>query len=76
MPFNAQKMANLILKECESVEEKGEGYKEKLVKVIIEILSSEKQHSVKGINIQKEVNSICENAGDFLVKNRDSEGAN
>ena len=76
MPFNAQKMANLILKECESVEEKGEGYKEKLVKVIIEILSSEKQHSVKGINIQKEVNLICENAGDFLVKNRDSEGAN
>ena len=76
MPFNAQKMANIILNECESIEEKCEEYKEKLVKAIIEILSSEKQHSVKGINIQKEVNSICKDAGDFLVKNRDSEGEN
>ena len=76
MSFNAQKMATLILKECESIEKRGEGYKEKLVKVIIEILSSEKQHSVKGINIQKEVNSICKDAGDFLAKNRNSEGEN
>ena len=76
MPFNAQKMANIILKECESIEERCEGYKEKLVKVIIEILSSEKQHSIKGISIQKEVNSICKDAGDFLTKNRDSEGGN
>lgn len=76
MPFNAQKMASLILKECESIEEKGEGYKEKLVKVIIEILLSEKQHSVKGINIQQEVSKICKNAGDFLAKNREREGGN
>lgn len=76
MPFNGQKMANLIVKEFESIEERCEGYKEKLVKVIIEILSSEKQHSIKGINIQKEVNSICKTAGDFLAKNRDSEGEN
>lgn len=76
MPFNAEKMASLIANEFESIEERCEGYKEKLVKVIIEILSSEKQHSVKGINIQKEVNSICKAAGDFLAKNRDSEGEN
>ena len=76
MPFNAQKMANLILKECESIEERCEGYKEKLVKAIVEILSSEKQHSIKGINIQRKVNSICKDAGDFLVKNRDGQGGN
>ena len=76
MSFNAEKMANLILKECESIEEKCGGYKEKLVEAIVEILSSEKQHSIKGINIQKEVNSICKATGDFLVKNRESEGEN
>lgn len=76
MPFNAEKMKGLILKECESIEEKCEGYNDKLVKAIVEILSSEKQHSVKGIRIQKEVNSICKNAGDFLAKNRDSKGEN
>lgn len=74
MPFNAEKMANLILKECESIEERCEGYKNRLVKAIVGILSSEKQHSVKGIPIQKEVNSICKDAGDFLTKNRDREG--
>ena len=44
MPFNAQKMANLILKECESIEERCEGYNDKLVKAIVEILSSEKEN--------------------------------
>ena len=74
MPFNVQKMKDLILKECESIEEKCEGYNDKLVKVIVEILSSEKQHSVKGIPIQKEVNSICKGTGNFLADNRDREG--
>ena len=74
MPFNAKKMKDLILKECESIEEKCEGYNDKLVKVIVKILSSEKQHSVKGIRIQKEVNSICKDAGNFLANNRDREG--
>lgn len=76
MPFNVEKMANIILKECESIEERCEGYQEKLVKAIVKILSSEKQHSVKGINIQKEVNSICKDVGGFLTKNCDSEGGN
>ena len=76
MPFNADKMANLILKECESIEERCEGYNDKLAKAIVGILSSEKQHSVKGIPIQKEVNSICKEAGDFLAKNRNRDGEN
>ena len=76
MPFNVQKMANLILKECESIEERCEGYKYKLVKAIVEILSSEKENIIKGIPIQKEVNSICKEAGDFLAKNRNREGEN
>ena len=71
MSFNPEKMANIILNECESIEEKCEGYKEKLVRVIVEIISTEKEHSVRGIRIQKEINKICDNAGDFLMKKRD-----
>lgn len=76
MPFNAEKMANLIFKECESIEERCEGYTDKLVKAIVEILSSEKQNRIKGIPIQKKVNSICKEAGDFLAKNRNPDGEN
>ena len=71
MSFNPEKMANIILNECESIEEKCEGYKEKLVRVIIEIISTEKEHSVRGMSIQKEINRICDSAGDFLMKKRD-----
>ena len=70
MSFNPEKMANTILNECEFIEEKCEGYKEKLVRAIVEIISDEKKHSVKGTSIQKEINKICEDAGDFLTNNR------
>lgn len=71
MSFNAEKMANIILNECESIEERYEGYKKNLVDVIVEILRTEKEHSVKGINIRQLINDACKNAGDFLAKKRD-----
>ena len=71
MSFNVQKMANIILNECESIEEKCDGYKEKLVEIIVEILRSEKEHSVKGINIRQQINDACKDGGDFLAKKRD-----
>ena len=70
MPFNAQKMANIILNECESIEEKCEGYKEKLVEIIVEILRAEKEHSVSAINIRQQINDTCKDAGDFLANKR------
>ena len=72
MSFNAQKMANLILNECESIEERCDGYKEKLVEVIVAILRAEKEHSVSAINIRQQINDACKNTGDFLAKKRDT----
>ena len=70
MPFNAQKIANLILKECEVVEDKCDGYNEKLVAAIVKILKAEREHNVKGINIRQLVTETCKETGNFLAENR------
>ena len=71
MSFNPQKMVNLILSELESIEERGQGYREKLVDVIVEILRAEKEHLVQSTQIQKQVNEICYKAGNFLIEKLD-----
>lgn len=71
MSFNPQKMANLIVNECESIEQRCEGYKKKLVNTIVEILTLEKNNIVKGTNIQQKIDDACKEAGDFLAKKRE-----
>ena len=71
MSFNPQKMANMIVNECESIEQRCEGYKKRLVDVIVEILTLEKNNLVKGTYIQQKINEACKDAGDFLAKKRE-----
>ena len=71
MSFNAEKMANLIHNECTSIEERCDGYREKILDAIVEILNAEQQHKVQRIRIQQEVNAACHVVGDFLARRRD-----
>ena len=70
MPLNDRKIINILLTECESIEERCEGYKEELLEVITEIITAERQHRVQGTHIQKKINDKCNAAADFLAKNR------
>ena len=70
MSFNAQKMANLILNESEAIDQKCDGYKEKLIEGIVEILRAEKDNLVKGTYIQQKINDKCHEIGDFLVRGK------
>lgn len=74
MPFNAQKMANIILNECESIEERCDGYKIKLVEGIVDILRAEKDNLVKGTYIQQKINDKCHEIGDFLARGKAERG--
>ena len=71
MSFNTEKMVNLILNECESIENRCEGYREKLLDAIVDILNAEQEHNVQRTQIQKKVNAACHAAGDFLTRKRD-----
>ena len=75
MSFNAQKMANLIQNECESIEEKCPGYRKEILNAIIEILIAEKDHKEQKTNIQKQVTQACDAVGKFLYENRDRDNA-
>lgn len=72
MPINEKKIAQILRGECQSIEERCNGYKDELVQVIIDILKDEEGHRIRATNIQQQINLICQEAGDFLAENRNS----
>ena len=67
MSYNKQKMVNLILNECESIEERCDGYRKAILDAIVEILEAEREHREQRTQIQKKVNDACYKVGDFLL---------
>ena len=67
MSYNKQKMVKLILNECESIEERCEGYRKAILDAIVEILEAERENREQRTQIQKKVNDACYKVGDFLV---------
>lgn len=70
MPLNERKIITTILGECNSVEERCDGYTGELIAVITEIISLERQHKVSPTNIQQKINDQCHASGEFLAKQR------
>lgn len=70
MPLNERKISKIILGECQTIEERCEGYKEEIVEVITEIITLERQHRVSATNIQQKINDKCNAAGRLLAENR------
>ncbi|RKU19316.1 hypothetical protein C6500_11495 [Candidatus Poribacteria bacterium] len=68
MSYNKQKMVKLILNECESIDQKCDGYRKKVLDAIIDILNAERQHRVQRTQIQQKVNETCHQTGDFLAQ--------
>ncbi|MCY4384868.1 MAG: hypothetical protein OXE44_17180 [Nitrospinae bacterium] len=70
MPLNERKIIGIILDECNTVEERCDGYREELIDSITDIITLERQHLVQGTNIQQKVNDKCNAAGLFLTEKR------
>lgn len=70
MPANDQKVIQIILEEMNAVEDRCEGYRDMLTDALTDIIASERQHRVKGTNIQQQVNEKCNAVGQFLAQNR------
>ena len=67
MSYNKEKMVKLILNECESIEERCDGYRKVILDAIVEILEAEREHREQRTQIQKKVNDACYKVGDFLL---------
>lgn len=68
MPINEKKIAQILRDECQSIEERCNGYKDELVQVIIDILKAEEGHRIRATNIQQKINARCRAAGDSLME--------
>ena len=73
MPWNDRKIIAIILQQCDSIEERFDGYREEITEVISEVLHYERQHRVSATTIQKKINDKCNATARLLVsKRRDS----
>ena len=70
MPANERKVAELIIEEVRSLDERCEGYRAVLTDTISDILSFEREHRVRHMNIQQRVAEKCKATGEYLAKNR------
>ena len=70
MPVKGRKVISILIDECDAIEERCEGYKEELKEVIADIMMAERQHRVKGTNIQQLINDKCNATGRFLAEKR------
>ncbi len=70
MPLNERKIITIILDECQTIEERCDGYREELVEVVTDIITAERQHRVQGTNIQQKINDKCNSVGRFLAEKR------
>lgn len=71
MPANDRKVVEIILEEVQHVEERCDGYRMVLADALADIITAERQHRVKGTNIQQWVNQKCNATGEFLAEVRD-----
>ena len=73
MSYNKEKMVDLILNESESIEERCDGYRKKVLNSIIDILNAERQHKVQRTQIQQQINEVCHQTGDFLAQQQETD---
>ncbi len=70
MPLNDKKIISIILEECTGIEERCEGYRKEIFKVINDIREYEREHRISATNIQQKINNKCNAAARFLASQR------
>ena len=70
MPINSQKVIQIIHEELNSVEQRGKDYRKALEEAIAEIINIVRQHRVRRIMVQKEINDKINAVGRYLYENR------
>lgn len=70
MPLNPGIILSIIREECQSIEERYNGYNDEFVDLLTKIIDAERRNLAQRTNIQKEITRLCEDAGDLLVESR------
>ncbi len=73
MPLNDKKLDSIICEQCAEIEERRDGYKNKIVKLISKILALERDHLASHTNIQQKINVECNGTAQFLSEQCDQD---
>lgn len=68
MPLNQRKIVEIIFAEIGQLEEDFPGYQETIKELVADILEEERQHRVRGTNIQKKINDKINAAGRYVAE--------
>lgn len=70
MPINQKKVISIIIKQCNKIEERCDGYREELINNVSDIIDYERQHAIQGINIKQKIADKCDATGNYLTRHR------
>ena len=68
MPLNEKKIISIILEQREEIDERCNGYRDKIIELISKILEYEHRHKISATTIQKNINNKCNATARFLVE--------
>ena len=72
MPLNDRKIRRIIYEQRNVIEERYDGYKDRMVTLVGKILDDERRHRVSRTNIQKRINDKFNDEAWSLAKERSS----
>jgi hypothetical protein len=53
--YNDQKIVNILLKQCESLEERCPGYRKEMLSLVAEVLNLEREHALARTNVAQRI---------------------
>jgi hypothetical protein len=67
MPADPRKLLQAFNQACQEVPERVPGYRKELLDAVADVVSAEREYTVRYIPIQQRVSDICDRLGDFLA---------
>ena len=70
MPVAQRKVIEIMMEEVARLQPRCEGYRELLTDTITDIMTAEREHTVRGTRIQQQVTEKCRASGELLNRQR------
>ncbi|MBI2918287.1 MAG: hypothetical protein HYY01_09860 [Chloroflexi bacterium] len=74
MPVNQRRFVEVFRETCAEVPERFPGYRHVLLEAVADVMTAEREHSIRHTQIQQKVSDVCDRLGDSLAADSGEEG--
>lgn len=67
MPINQRRLVEVFRETCAEVPERFPGYRDVLLEAVADVMTAEREHSIRHTQIQQKVSDVCDRLGDSLA---------